>query len=1059
MSKCELYMKLAGDPSKNRYAKDFQKLGEIESLSQSAELYKIETNPDLDENQRKRAKEQLITSDVNNYLISAARVILNNEKSEEILKELKATLYATQTLSVEDYGQSSLGYAVPNFTAQQLRDKFPDITFGKNTPSVLLLRDNSKFPVGHGLFFNRVIVDGNEFYVVPQSNIKGFARHTRFLEQIDVFSELNTSINEFARNENLDPDNYIENIELLIENISKKAEEGIIDKADAAKQIANLQIYKEFYPEVKKAYDEVKHNITTEGRERVKMERIASYLENRLSEYLEKDKIGRDLSYVQSKDKYNLLMSEIDESINKQKEQIDKISGSKRTEKNKQQAITTCNNNISKLEKYKRVLEFLYKLYNISNTEALFKAIETLKTSELIPEETKILESLTKFNRKNEDVVEHELGGLYTFLRSYVTNIDKIEDHISAQSALALRAACLKVLETKQRTNINNPLVKSILSLDPSAQTERKFLPFFSKDKVIGLGDLLVSMNLLAEADKKDIKKIRQVLIDTFFEAQQEYVEDLSKSSSKGIYLKRKSFNISAFAEPFEASSSEEFPPMTDDQKKPRMYLGYYLFKCKDKATGLPKYFYSNTLHATKPQGLLYNSEEELFEAIQKAHSKAHLWDDTNMFAHYFESTIEAINKPKFRFFEKGEVIPIINYPVGDIKIPRIFTVSYFDNFWAPQLFEEYPSILDAIKKLDTAEKKALFITHWGHLTKHSVEYNLEKIRQTIDDIDNADTIYYSVINNASIYRGKNSEAIGKEREYQSQTIIRLEPVEFYTPTLANQQLTTESNDLKTDLEAIARVFTKNGIETRTVTTEEMIRIQKPEGPITEQDKVNVPRGIMHNGIIFLRTDGNNLKLRTPFHEYTHLLVGILKHNNAQNYETLLKTYFSRRLQDADAQDIYKAKHNGYVRAKKYMNEGLVEEFPKNEKVTLDNANILIVEEMFCDDFGDYLSKNFKHSVGEIFSMVAQNVVKSTIFDDISVLDLLQNAEGSVQQVFTMFSNQIRVARSNFGFKVPTGKVSFEKLTKLLQGKDAIELTKDETFESVDSDGLLIKCD
>lgn len=75
------------------------------------------------------------------------------------------------------------------------------------------------------------------------------------------------------------------------------------------------------------------------------------------------------------------------------------------------------------------------------------------------------------------------------------------------------------------------------------------------------------------------------------------------------------------------------------------------------------------------------------------------------------------------------------------------------------------------------------------------------------------------------------------------------------------------------------------------------------------------------------------------------------------------------------------------------------------------------MEEIFANMYSRHLLSNTQQSIDDIFDQVDNEVVNSTIFDNLSVDELLKNAKKSFD-IFSRFSTQVRTARRNFGFQL-----------------------------------------
>lgn len=424
---------------------------------------------------------------------------------------------------------------------------------------------------------------------------------------------------------------------------------------------------------------------------------------------------------------------------------------------------------------------------------------------------------------------------------------------------------------------------------------------------------------------------------------------------------------------------------MNEEKVLKKMHDGYFITKHNNKyyVTDRPLNKYSKDSNS-------FTSYQQAVEFIDSIKENRLIYKSGRTFLYYDGKDITKVVIPSDIVYKDGEIIYGLNYPTGPIFINKTLKISDF-NKWVQKLLTDQDRELSAIgrlikNKIKTPQQIALFLTHVemeDPTTNNSYFINNSQfIKKVTEEISASSIQFYKVVNNS--YK----ETINKKTNNVVNIVKQDKRALQQIPKVFNRPY--ENNIL--NLQSIKESFKKYGVQIELLSNIEM---ENRFGKGTD--------GYYLNGIIYLNY--NTATLHTALHEYTHLLLGLLRESNPQAYQKLIEKYISE----------YKGDFQGDLKNK----QTLYSQSSESE----------VIEEMFADDFGKYLISN-NQEISDLFEITKSSIEEHPIFNpNTNISELINNPISS----FELFSNSIQAAKKEIGFSIPSNITRHTTLQNLLK--------------------------
>lgn len=407
------------------------------------------------------------------------------------------------------------------------------------------------------------------------------------------------------------------------------------------------------------------------------------------------------------------------------------------------------------------------------------------------------------------------------------------------------------------------------------------------------------------------------------------------------------------------------------------IYKGYYLYSYTDPKTKETKYLYNRNILTLNSQSRMVNSIEEAKKNIdRKIYTNDSIQKTANLI---FKFNKEGNNSlvTKVLGYQTNVLIPSIDIPLkSNIAIPdaeKALLQKKLPDFYKyyEQEFKNVPEIYSELENIiDSTEKAAIFIYKISEnlpfkrdfsssSTQHSKK--IQEILKLIEDNKDNKKYYYIEEAIGPIPEIKSNKTIGYFQILK--TVPTKDTIEFNTTYNRPQPIITVLNDvvelLRNKMEVDIKILTAQEIE------------NMPE--ISENTKA-----FIKDGKIYI--NGSLASAEDAIHEYTHLFLGILKHQNFEVYQSLIN-------KTMEAKDF------------SYIKRDLKNLYPNLAESDLN-------EEVFAKKFSEYLAGRNKDSIFKEVQQQTNNSVK-TIFDLATEEDFNSLYKGNVYNIFKRFSSDI----------------------------------------------------
>lgn len=621
-----------------------------------------------------------------------------------------------------------------------------------------------------------------------------------------------------------------------------------------------------------------------------------------------------------------------------------------------------------------------YIVYN--DKASISRFANFLKLNDKIKELRDTSSVLYKTSKEFSELLMNDLKGkiedlpstFADFLENYINNIDKYKELLDNSIILKINTYITNILSGKLNATFKGTILDILLSnmrYDYYSSSYQLSLSFIKKT----LTDFKVEdINNFKDA----AKYFSKLLADTDY-----YIIDPYKQKQSGfIQLKSR-----------ETLQSKLGIPVINDLYaiQPIEKIGnYYLYKYKDQYFALKH----RISYFTKPPTEFFESEEKAVEWMKNMTKKIQDLQnsDLSFLLKDNDSNISPIG------YTSGRVLEILDVKPGIYK-PREILVKY--GIYSINQFIESLSSYDnktlsrINQTLNSSEKVNLFLSIVGEQIFSSPTQDIVKLindtLETIEQAENKPRKYYIVYDSKKL----------KENQYQLKG-------EFFKidDTIEGINHKYDSpQPIVMELFALQKLFKNNGIQVELITNNIAQALKLPDNA----------KAFIKDGIIYLNI--NKASKSDLYHEYTHLMLGILKNKNMEMYNALMEA-FKNNLSDENLNEI------------------------KNKYKEFNLSEIDLIEEAFAERFGKYLqydtTDRFKIFESEywIFDEVKKLVEdnQGSIFGENVKIDL---SNKSINDILSIFSKQIIKAKDSLGLVFSEeGEASKKSIKKFIDNLD-----------------------
>lgn len=449
-----------------------------------------------------------------------------------------------------------------------------------------------------------------------------------------------------------------------------------------------------------------------------------------------------------------------------------------------------------------------------------------------------------------------------------------------------------------------------------------------------------------------------------------------------------------------------------NESKRVQIYGGYNIFETQ--AEGVKKYFYSYTLLEDNRVSSEFNSIDECINDINEKLKYKNLRAKNKIEFHLSKESGKTIDLDLI--YAKDSIVEILDIPDiifdNNTKIPDsvqtyflrndsfYYTIDkFFNNIvknWNGMTDELFSNLKEELNspELITAFTYYLYSDiDFDGKTQKSSDVNTENIEKCFEDFktnlkkDNGNykTKKYYI-------RETSQRDINKSEQYQFKGDKKLYKIQFYP---ANEEFI---NNYKKNQLYPKSVFFTTLADTIYKKLSVPVNVMTEDELVEQFGEIGSEKAFIKEGQIYINL--NKANVYDLFHEYTHILLGIMKYNNYSAYQNLLKSYVNSKQG--------KERYNQLKEGDEY--KGLSDQD--------------LIEEAFAIDYGYYINNrlgSFSNDIefNDIFKEATHVVVKQmndNLFDSkISEFKLTSNLQ--MNDTFEKLSSDIR-EKLNKGVKV-----------------------------------------
>lgn len=666
----------------------------------------------------------------------------------------------------------------------------------------------------------------------------------------------------------------------------------------------------------------------------------------------------KDIDLEQNKidklnDKINTIIKQIEETVLPIKELSSNPSEAEQTNYN---LAVKLNQEFNKLKYNKEDLKEFGDNHNSykKKCESLIKKLESKEDyQDSLEEHEKTIGQLnTKITENSSNI---EFASEKAFLNDFLDNNTKYQKILSSEKYAEIKDKLYNAIQ-EQGFTYSNPITQQIQS------------------KLNRVSDLLYTLpkdsfsTILKENNIKYNKGSINLLLTHYF----------GNSGYKQVNADNNNFMFIKQEDPYLDLASIGIDTWEVPEFKYK-YKGLYVYSYEQN--GITNYIYNryplHNLSKIRPS-MIFSSEKELKLQLNSIFLNTPL-SNNNLFLRIDNNgkDYKYVKDKAARLFYNDQILEVSTYPKGPNGVNTDITVEDFK----VALSKKYNKSSSIFKYLQTPEDIYLFLSYSPINKEPSYDEDLK----LAEDIYNSKKDYYKVINNS--YKSENYSSVG---------VVKI------TNTDSNnvKKVSIESSTLL--LNSIADVLNKVGVPTEIVTKQELAEIS---GSTTA-------KAFYLGGKIYLAS-GISTQL-TALHEYTHVLLGLIRANNDGSYEQLISK-FAELESSKKGLNAYKIRYNKYI-----------------QDMSKQDAEMYLYEEMFADKYAQYLMNTtaYNGDLNNIFEETTTSVGNSPEFNGISVADILKNSNSTIS-IFKSFSEQIRQNKNNRGYSLPLSNTVYDNYNKV----------------------------
>lgn len=918
---------------------------------------------------------------------------LNQDELAKVFKDHAKKKYIVDTI-IDNKGSSTLlkkgdfSTALPNNTIQTLRNQFSgEVDFGKHFEANVLLVSRMAYKGNHGIPSYRTVVNGQEKFVIRRDELHQFAAYTRLRSAINDFMSDTSSFTEDQKSDILLGDNGLFNLvsRLSSTNIKRRDAQDINDdiqaiidysKEDFETQKTDLETQLENF-DVNQALDRIRQKVT--------QRKLNQEEENAIHEYDTNGNIKK-LKTVHE----NYLKNKI--------KQLEKKLANIENGKFTTPEITELRHELNQPESRKIPTDVKLFLEDFINNPGFYQ--KNLSTSDYL--------SVSNFLRMISGKSDKRKYG------------ERIADLINMKLIYPIQDKTLKSRQIKIKTD---DLIKILIENLELSQTELEQL----QDKLNLKFDLIsnyLNKHFLSFSDYElvtnsgQFDKNKDMLI---LEAKFDTFETLlDQNSYKELYNNKNIFD----------------------------YKGHHIYSLTIK--GKKQYWFSDHYVGLSDTSFkFYDSIEDVISAIDKKVSSMYIHDFSK--ENFEKSNIS--NRSIFsvkvnRFYQENGVISKYTHPYGphrvyDMTIEEFYTwlsgnfdQNQYDKIlnWLQnkteidenqdileqneEEYDEWNQLNNNFTNIDL-EKAAIFLSYFGYVTdglnpRSQFRVNNDDLNKFIDNFKD-EKIYYSVV---SYYEIDKRKYINVIKNTSGDTAI----IDYDTQN-------NRPKPILFSLQALADEFTKRGIPTQVIYNtdiEDILHIKES------------PKAFVKDGVIYL--NGSKASISDGYHEYTHILLGMLKSQKPEAYEKLLRLYSN--LFDPE-----------YIEKKITSLRNQYQNLYKNA------TEFDMLEELFAEDYGNFLIKGSMSKHVNLFTQLDIeakeasndffNKINPEDYENLTLYKLLNGFSSAIQRnmktrQFVLSNNEEDLAKRE------------EAVEKFIKGAKSIT-TSDPQIDQFDQESDLLK--
>lgn len=907
-----------------------------------------------------------------------ADVFKNSKDKKKIIDAILDHRNTSTRLNKTDFAT-----AVPNHTMHTLRTQFSgELDFGKNFEANVLLVDKIAYKGNYGIPNYRTVVNGQEKFVIKREDLKKFAAYTRLRSAINDLMSQTSTFSEEQRDNILNGDNGLIK---LVEKLSTSDQIGL----------RNPEIIQQ---EIDKAIDQVVSDLNKE------LER----LNNELSEFENNPDAEVAVRRVLSKDKPN---------------------------KQEQDALLKYNNGDSKKiiiehRKYlsNKINQIKNKLNNQNFTTPEITSLKdelkkSSKSKRKIPSDVKLFleDFINNPSFYSRNLSESDHLTVMNFIRMILGKSDKrkhgdrIADLINMQLIYPVQDKSLKSNQVKIKTDDLIKILIENLDLSEEQVNELKDLENLNyntikkylEDYFISIADNYKIVTNSGQFDKNKDVLILKTDTDTFEALLQDDIEELYNGKNIFDYKSHHIYSLTINNQK-KYCFSTHYIGLFDKSFKFYDNINDAILAIDRKVSGMYIQDFSKDNFETKSDRSIFSVKVNQFYQEAGVISKyAHPYGKyrvTNMTTNDFISWL-------YENFNNEQQKKILNWLQNKTEVDENQDIDVGED----EEVSEWNELNNNITNIDF-EKAALFLSYFGYIANGlNLNSSYRPVDKELDDfIDNFkdDKVYYSIISSYSV-KGNRYINVAKNKSNETNLISYDTSAKRPEPILHS-------------LKALAEEFNKRGIPTQVIYDSDIEQILKIK---------DSPKAFVKDGVIYL--NGSKASVSDGYHEYTHILLGMLKAYNKDAYNKLLSLYRNTFEEESIKQKI----------------ESLREQY-QNLYKDVDDINML--EELFAEDYGKFLLKKSISSNVSLFTEldIESKAIANDFFNKITTEDY---SNITLYELLSNFSSAIQRNKKTKQFILPNySQDSEEAVNDFIENAKVVD-SRDLKFDGENS--LLKRCE